>query len=112
VTDERDVFCRVAGADFLQQQLDPVGQVFDRRQRLARAAAMAGQIDRQHAEAVMGEPAALQAPDAVVVLRAVDEHDAGQGGVEGLAAGVGVGGPAVEFDLHGIRLSLRQRGRG
>jgi hypothetical protein len=60
VADQRDAFRRIASADFLQQQFDPVGQVLDRGQRRAGAAAVAGQVDGQHAEAVMGEPAALQ----------------------------------------------------
>ena len=111
VTDQRNVLRRVTSADSLQQQFDPVGQIFDRRQRLARAAAMAGQIDGQYGKTVVGKPAALQAPDAVIVLRAVDEHDAGQAGIEGLAAGVGVGRLTIDFDLHGQAFAAAARPR-
>jgi nucleoside-diphosphate-sugar epimerase len=58
-------------------------------------------------EAVVREVARLQDPHAVVVLRAVHEHDRGALRIEGLAAGVGVGRAAVDFQHHGSGLACR-----
>ncbi len=85
------------GVEQLQQ---PGGQLFDAGLGGALAAAVAGQVDGQHAKAVVGEVAALQRPHGVVVLRAVEEDDGGQGGVEGLAAGVAIGVHALHGEQH------------
>ena len=77
-----------------------VGGFFHRGGRRASAAAMAGQVQRQHVEAVVGQVAALQNPDTVVVQGAVDEDDAGFGGIKRLAAGVAVGAVAVDGVVH------------
>jgi len=68
--------------------------------RVTRAAAVARQVYGQHVPAVVGQVAALQSPDAVVAQHAVDEDGRGLGGVEGLAAGIGVDGVALNIDLH------------
>src|SRR6218665_2969650 len=61
---------------------------------------MAGQVHSQHVPAMVGEVAALQAPDAVVVEHAVDHDDGGLGRIERLAAGVAIGLGAVDEDVH------------
>src|ERR1700761_1578643 len=47
---------------------EPVGEFADAGERGARAAAVSGEIRREHAKAVMREVARLQRPDAVVVF--------------------------------------------
>jgi hypothetical protein len=84
----------------VEQRQQPVGQASTLGPAAGRRCAVAGQVHRQHAVAVVREPARQQRPHAVVVQRAVDEDDAGQGRVEGLAAGVGVGLAAVDDELH------------
>mmetsp|Transcript_6441 Transcript_6441/g.26462 ORF Transcript_6441/g.26462 Transcript_6441/m.26462 type:complete len:358 (-) Transcript_6441:170-1243(-) len=86
----------------VQQPVQPGGDGLDTGQRQSGAAAVARQVHGQHAVAMVGAPAGQQGPDAVVVQRAVYEDDAGQGGVEGLAAGVGVGLVAVDDELHAV----------
>ena len=54
-------------------------------------AAVAGQVDRQHAAAVPGEVARLQLPDRVIEGGAVHEDGHRQVGVERPAAGGGEG---------------------
>ena len=71
-------------------------------------AAVAGQVHRQHVPAVVGQIAALQRPDAVVVDDAVDEDDGGFGGIEGLAAGVAVGAGAVDLQYMVRPLPFRR----
>ena len=92
VADQRRLF----HAGGVQQRGDEVGRFLDAGGRLAGAPAVAGQVDRQHVPAVVGQVAGLQDPDAVVVEHAVDEDDGGLGRVEGLAAGVAVGLGAVD----------------
>ena len=48
---------------------------------------MAGQIRRQHAVAVMREPAAVQRPGGMIEAGAVQEHDGRKRRVEFAAAG-------------------------
>ena len=79
-----------ADAGRVEQRGNPVGDRLDRRQRGAAGPAVARQIDGEHVAAVMREIARLQRPDAVVVRRAVDEHDRRQRGVERPRARVGV----------------------
>jgi hypothetical protein len=78
----------------------PIGQCLDARKRRPRAAAMAGQVEREHAVAVVREIAALQHPYAVVVFGAMHEHHGGQLRVELLAAAVGVGMLVVHCEQH------------
>ena len=66
----------------VEQRRGPVGHVGNGRQRRAGRAAMAGQIRRQHAIAVMREPPAMQGPGGVIEAGAVQEHDGGERGVE------------------------------
>ena len=81
VADER----RGLRAGGIEQRDDPVGHVLDARERRAVAAAVAGQIEREHAVAVVREVARLQDPDAVVLRAAVDENDhGGSAGSNGL----------------------------
>src|SRR5580698_6729277 len=61
---------------------------------------VAGQVDGQHAEFVMGEVAGLQRPDAMVVLGTVDEDGSRQTGVEWLATRIGVGLLALDIQDH------------
>ena len=84
----------------VEQRGQPVGHGGDVGERGAGAAMVAGQVDRQHAEAVMREVARLQRPHAMVVLGAVDEHGGRQAGVERLAAGVGVGRLVLNLEDH------------
>src|SRR5690606_30977329 len=63
--------------------------------------AVARQVHRQHVPAVVGQVAALQGPDAVVVEHTVDEDDRGLGGIERFAAGVAVSGGVVDGQIHG-----------
>src|SRR6185312_5150409 len=82
------------------QRDDEARGFLDRTRWRAAAAAMAWQIECEHVPAVVREPAALQNPDAVVVQHAVDEHHGRLCRVEVLAAGVAVGGMAVDMKLH------------
>ena len=70
----------------------------------AGAVTVSRQVGCQHIPAVMGEPAALQDPDAVCVEHAVQHHHGGLCGVEGFAAGVAIGAVAVDGQFHGVRL--------
>ena len=64
-------------------------------------AAVAGQVDGQHAAAVPGEIARLELPDGVIEGRAVHEHRDRQAGIEGPAARGGEDARAVDPELHG-----------
>jgi hypothetical protein len=62
---------------------------------------MAGQVERQHVAAMMGEIAGLQGPDRVVHGGAVDEYDGGQRRIEGPSAGRREDGLVLDGELHG-----------
>ena len=87
---------RLRGAGGIEQRGGPVGHAGDGRQRRAGRAAVAGQIRRQHATAVMGEPAAVQGPGGMVEAGAVQEHDGRQRRVELASAGGDEGIDAVD----------------
>ena len=53
---------------------------------------------------MVGQIAALQAPDTVVVQRAVDQHHGGKLGPEGFAGGVSVQRGIIDGDQHGAVL--------
>ena len=61
---------------------------------------MAGKIDGQHTEAVMGEPTALQRPYAVVHPRAVEKDDERLARLVRLAAGAGEYKAVFDFEPH------------
>ncbi len=84
----------------VEQGGQPVGHGCHGGERRAGAAAVAGQIDRQYAEAMVREVTCLQCPHAMVVLRAVDEDRGRQAGVEWFAAGVRIGGLALNGENH------------
>jgi hypothetical protein len=88
--------CRPPHTGGVEQCQQPVGAGLDVGAGRALAAAVCRQVDGQHAMAMVSEPARQQRPDAVVVQRAVHEHQAGQGGIEGLAAGVDLGRAPVD----------------
>ncbi len=69
----------------------------DTRERGSFAAAVAGQVERQHAAAVMREGARLQRPDRVIHAGAVQEHRRRERHIEGLAADAELHGYSAAF---------------
>ena len=61
---------------------------------------MAGEIDRQHREPMVGEIARLQRPHRMIILRSMNEHGRWQVGIEALAAGIRIGRLRFEIDDH------------
>jgi hypothetical protein len=78
VADQR----RLLQARGIEQRPHEFRGLLDAGWRLAFAAAMARQIDRQHVPPMVGHVAGLQHPHAVVVQHAMDEDDRGFRGVE------------------------------
>ena len=71
------------------------------RARARRRAAVPRQIGREHATAVMREPARQQRPDRMIEAGAVQEDDGRQRRIEIAAAGGDEGVAAVNGELHG-----------
>jgi hypothetical protein len=95
---DQDGFGQTGG---IHQGDDEIGSLLHAGRRLADAAAVARQVDRQHVPAVVCQIAGLQNPDAVVVQYAVDEDDGGLGRIKRFATGVAVGGGMVDGEIHG-----------
>src|SRR6185295_3357323 len=85
----------------IDQRRRPVGHGGDALERGSLGPAMAGKIDREHAAAMVGEPARLQTPGRAVEARAVQEDDGGLGNIEVGAAGRRGDGAAVDGEIHG-----------
>ena len=71
---------------------------------IAAAFAVAGQIDSEHIELVVGQVAALQTPNTVVMQSAMDQYKAGQFGSQWLASGVGIQRGVIDSNQHGTVL--------
>ena len=92
----------------IQHANDPVCQRADGIERMTCRLAVPGQVDRQRVPAVVGEIAALQRPDAVVVRCAVDEYDGGLCAVDALACGVDERARVVDNEIHFISFANGQ----
>ena len=90
-----------AGLDQLGQ---PVRHLLDGGKRLAARTAMPRQVRRQHAPAVVREPAAVQRPDRMVEAGAMQEDGERQGGIESPAAIRGKGYEIAGAEQHGSDL--------
>ena len=82
------------------QPRGPVRHRADVRQCGSLRTAVPGKIDREHAEAVVGEPTALERPDAVIHPRAVEKDDERLARFAGSAACRGEYGETIDREPH------------
>jgi hypothetical protein len=79
----------------------PIRERRDIGQRRTRRASVAGEVDGEHVCAMVGEPTALERPDAMVHPRPMQEHDQRPVRPVLFSACRGEYGTAIDLKVHG-----------